>query len=260
MKTLPLAKAFMLLEPGPVILVTTADRGQSNVMTISWHMVMDFTPRFALLTGPWNYSYQALVQTRECVLAVPTVHLARTVVEIGACSGADTDKFEKFGLTAPGGAVGPAPLIGQCLANVECRVAEHLKEAQYLRSGRGPRLGERPPGRMPDDPCQGGRHVHRSRPDPQLSPADAGAASSGRLRDLIGFSCATACSLPPAMCFWTGPRQKGRSSAWKCSSRAPPAPACTSGARPPQTGRRARSAEAQLLRSSPQKPPWCLNC
>jgi hypothetical protein len=54
MKTLPLAKAFMLLEPGPVILVTTADRGKRNVMTISWHMVMDFTPRFALLTGPWS--------------------------------------------------------------------------------------------------------------------------------------------------------------------------------------------------------------
>jgi flavin reductase (DIM6/NTAB) family NADH-FMN oxidoreductase RutF len=128
MKTLPLAKAFMLLEPGPVILVTTADRGKRNVMTISWHMVMDFTPRFALLTGPWNYSYQALVKTRECVLALPTVDLARTVVEIGACSGSDTDKFEKFGLTALPAQLVQAPLIGECLANVECRVADHLKK------------------------------------------------------------------------------------------------------------------------------------
>jgi flavin reductase (DIM6/NTAB) family NADH-FMN oxidoreductase RutF len=127
MKTLPLTKAFMLLEPGPVILVTTADRGKRNVMTISWHMVMDFTPRFALLTGPWNYSYQALVKTRECVLALPTVDMARTVVEIGACSGADTDKFEKFGLTALAAQSVQAPLIGECRANVECRVAEHIK-------------------------------------------------------------------------------------------------------------------------------------
>jgi flavin reductase (DIM6/NTAB) family NADH-FMN oxidoreductase RutF len=128
MKTLPLAKAFMLLEPGPVILVTTAGRGKRNVMTISWHMVMDFTPRFALLTGPWNYSYQALVKTRECVLALPTVDLARTVVEIGTCSGADTDKFEKFGLTARNAKLVEAPLIEECLAHVECRVAEHLKK------------------------------------------------------------------------------------------------------------------------------------
>ena len=127
MKTLPLAKAFMLLEPGPVILVTTADGGQPNIMTISWHMVLDFTPRFALVTGPWNYSYRALVKTRECVLALPTVDLAQTVVRIGACSGADTDKFQEFGLTARKAKSVQAPLIRECLANVECRVAEHIK-------------------------------------------------------------------------------------------------------------------------------------
>jgi flavin reductase (DIM6/NTAB) family NADH-FMN oxidoreductase RutF len=128
MKALPLAKAFMLLEPGPVILVTTADRGKANIMTISWHMVMDFTPRFALVTGPWNYSYRALVKTRECVLALPTVDLAKTVVQIGVCSGADTDKFQKFGLTALKAKSVQAPLIRECVANVECRVAEHIKK------------------------------------------------------------------------------------------------------------------------------------
>jgi flavin reductase (DIM6/NTAB) family NADH-FMN oxidoreductase RutF len=128
MKTLPLAKAFMLLEPGPLILVTTADRGKMNVMTISWHMVMDFTPRFALLTGPWNYSYKALVKTKECVIAIPTVDISRTVVEIGACSGSDSDKFEKFGLTALKAKSVRAPLIGECLANVECRVVDHIRK------------------------------------------------------------------------------------------------------------------------------------
>jgi flavin reductase (DIM6/NTAB) family NADH-FMN oxidoreductase RutF len=128
MKTLPLAKAFMLLEPGPVILVTTADGGKPNVMTISWHTVMDFTPRFALVTGPWNYSYRALVKTRECVLALPTVDIAKTVVQIGACSGADTDKFRKFGLTALKAKSVQAPLIRECLANVECRVVEHIRK------------------------------------------------------------------------------------------------------------------------------------
>jgi len=45
MKELPLSKAFQLIEPGPVVLVATARDGKANVMTMSWHMVMDFTPQ-----------------------------------------------------------------------------------------------------------------------------------------------------------------------------------------------------------------------
>ena len=89
MQELSLNKAFMLLEPGPVVLVTTTCGGRNNIMTISWHMVMDFTPQFALVTGAWNYSYEALMKNRECVIAVPTVDIAQKVVEIGACSGSD---------------------------------------------------------------------------------------------------------------------------------------------------------------------------
>ena len=124
MKALTLEKAFTLLEPGPVVLVTTCDAGQPNIMTLSWTMVVDFTPRFAFTTGPWNHSYAALEKTRECVIAIPTVDLLDTVVGIGTCSGADTDKFARFGLTAvPARHIG-APLIGECLANIECRVVD----------------------------------------------------------------------------------------------------------------------------------------
>ncbi|MBN8902091.1 MAG: SDR family NAD(P)-dependent oxidoreductase, partial [Rhodospirillales bacterium] len=88
-----------LIEPGPVVLVTTHDGHVPNVMTISWMMVLDFSPRFAMTTGAWNHSYAALTQTKACVIAVPTIDLLDTVVGVGTCSGADTDKFRKFGLT-----------------------------------------------------------------------------------------------------------------------------------------------------------------
>lgn len=127
MKELQLNKAFMLLEPGPVILVTTSFKGKSNIMTISWHMVMDFTPRFALMTGAWNYSFNALMKNRECVIAVPTVDISRTVVEIGTCSGSDTDKFRKFELTPLKATSVKAPLIKECLANIECHVTDYLR-------------------------------------------------------------------------------------------------------------------------------------
>lgn len=126
MTELPLEKAFMLIEPGPVTLVTTNYKGRNNMMTISWHMVMDFTPQIALRTGPWNYSFQALIQTKECVLAVPTVDLAEKVVSIGDCSGTQVDKFQKFGLTALPATEVKAPLISECLACLECHVTDYL--------------------------------------------------------------------------------------------------------------------------------------
>jgi flavin reductase (DIM6/NTAB) family NADH-FMN oxidoreductase RutF len=128
MQELPLNKAFMLLEPGPVVLVTTANSGKNNIMTISWHMVLDFTPQFALLTGEWNYSFEALRKKRECVIAIPTVDIAQTVVEIGGCSGSDTDKFKKFERTPLKAKSVEAPLIKECLANIECRVTDYIEK------------------------------------------------------------------------------------------------------------------------------------
>jgi flavin reductase (DIM6/NTAB) family NADH-FMN oxidoreductase RutF len=132
METMPIDKAFTLLEPGPVVLVTTHDGRKSNVMTISWTMVMDFTPRFAMTTGPWNHSYAALTESKECVIAIPTVDLLDTIVGVGTCSGADTDKFEKFGLTPLKGTHVRSPLIRECLANIECRVVDIVEKHDII--------------------------------------------------------------------------------------------------------------------------------
>ena len=124
MRQLKLSRVFTLIEPGPVVLVTTWDGDKNNVMTISWTMVLDFTPKFAITTGAWNHSFSALQRTKECVIAVPAVDLLDQVVGIGTCSGADTDKFAKFKLTALPGKLVKAPLIEECLANIECKVAD----------------------------------------------------------------------------------------------------------------------------------------
>ena len=124
MKDFPLSKVFHLLEPGPTVLLTTADKkGRSNVMTMSWHMMMEFVPPLVgCVISPNDYSFSALRTARECVIAIPTVDLANKVVGIGNCSGKDVDKFDVFGLTAMPAEKVKAPLIGECLANLECRV------------------------------------------------------------------------------------------------------------------------------------------
>lgn len=128
MEKMPLSKAFTLIESGPVVLVTTSDGKKDNIMTISWTMVMDFTPIFAITTGPWNYSYTALRKSKECVISIPTVDLLDKVVGVGTCSGADTDKFEKFGLTPVKGKYVRSPLIKECLANIECKVRDIVQK------------------------------------------------------------------------------------------------------------------------------------
>ena len=128
---LPLSKAFQLIEPGPVVLVTTAHKGKANIMTMTWHMVMDFTPQIGCIIGPWDFSFIALKATKECVLAIPTVDIAGKVVDIGNCSGRDVDKFEKFGLTPMPAEVVKAPLIKECLANLECRVVDTRMVNKY---------------------------------------------------------------------------------------------------------------------------------
>jgi flavin reductase (DIM6/NTAB) family NADH-FMN oxidoreductase RutF len=131
MNELPLSKAFRLIEPGPVVLVTTAQEGKANIMTMSWHMVMDFTPQIGCIIGSWDYSFKALCATKECVIAIPTVDMAGKVVDIGNCSGQEVNKFKTFGLTPVPAEKVQAPLIAECLANLECRVVDTTLVDKY---------------------------------------------------------------------------------------------------------------------------------
>lgn len=125
MKDMPLAKAYQLLEPGPVVLLTTAAGGKANVMTMSWHMMVDFEPPLvACVVSTGDHSFAALRKSKESVIAIPSVEIADLVVKIGNCSGRDVDKFAAFGLAAKKAERVAAPLLPQCFANLECRVVE----------------------------------------------------------------------------------------------------------------------------------------
>jgi flavin reductase (DIM6/NTAB) family NADH-FMN oxidoreductase RutF len=113
-------------------MVTTAHRGRPNIMTLSWHTMMEFEPPLVgCIVSDRNHSFAALEATRECVLNIPTVELARQAVGCGNVSGRRVDKFRRFGLTPlPASRVAP-PLIGECYASLECRVVDHRLVAKY---------------------------------------------------------------------------------------------------------------------------------
>ena len=124
-RSLPLSRVYRLLEPGPVVLLATARRGRPNVMTMSWHLMMEFEPPLVgCVVSGRDYSFEALRATRECTLNIPTLELAAAVVGCGNASGRRRDKFAAFGLTPVPATRVAAPLVDECYANLECRVAD----------------------------------------------------------------------------------------------------------------------------------------
>ena len=131
-KSFPLAKVYGLLEPGPVVMVATARGGRPNVMPMSWHTMLEFEPPLVgIVISNRNYSFGLLKAARECVIGIPTVDIAEEVVACGNTSGANVDKFREFGLTPRPASLVGAPLIDECYANLECRMADTRMVARY---------------------------------------------------------------------------------------------------------------------------------
>lgn len=131
-KALPLSEVYRLLEPGPVVLVSTHYKGVDNVMTMSWHTMLDFEPPLlGCVISNRDFTFELVKASKECVLNIPTVELAKKVVGCGNVSGRTIDKFKKFHFAkAPASGV-KAPLIDECYANLECKVVDARMAEKY---------------------------------------------------------------------------------------------------------------------------------
>ncbi len=120
------------LEPGPVVLVSSRSGDQTDIMTMGWHTVMEFSPSLVgCVIARANHSFGLIRRSGECVINLPTAALVDSVARIGNSSGAAIDKFAAFGLTPePAQRVG-APLIRECHANFECRLFDDAMVERY---------------------------------------------------------------------------------------------------------------------------------
>ena len=128
----PVANVRRFLEPGPIVLVSSAHGNQTNIMTMGWHMVMEFQPsQVGCIISSANHSFEMIRKSRQCVINIPTEEIAATVVKIGNSSGREIDKFDAFGLTAAPGTRVRAPLIAECYANFECQLTDASQVRKY---------------------------------------------------------------------------------------------------------------------------------
>lgn len=137
-----LAKAYLLLNHGPVTLVSSAAGGRRNVMAAAWAMPLDFNPaKVAVVIDKATLSRELIEASGEFVLNLPTRAQAAAVLAAGSLSGrelpAEEDKFARCGLAALPGRTLAAPLVAGCVGWLECKliVEPHNQQAYDLFIG-----------------------------------------------------------------------------------------------------------------------------
>ena len=97
MKPVELTQSYLLLNHGPVTLVSSAHNGQRNVMAASWVMPLDFDPPKVAVVIDRNTLTRTLIEgSGSFVLSIPTKRMAEKVLAVGAKSGRDVDKFAAY--------------------------------------------------------------------------------------------------------------------------------------------------------------------
>lgn len=92
-------------------------------MTMGWHMMLEYD-RIGCYIWDENHSFDLIRKSKQCVINLPTIDLIDTIVGIGNSSGAEIDKFAKFGLTQVASDKVAVPMIKECYANFECRLED----------------------------------------------------------------------------------------------------------------------------------------
>ncbi|HEX5310537.1 flavin reductase family protein [Aquabacterium sp.] len=118
----PLEKAYLLLNHGPVTLISSCHQGRRNVMAASWAMPVDFSPpKMAVVIDRQTYSRELIERSGELVINIPSDRMLEAIVHAGTASGHSVDKLRELPELCPGSHVA-APLIAGCLAWLECKV------------------------------------------------------------------------------------------------------------------------------------------
>jgi len=115
---------YHLLHPKITFFLTSVDKnGRPNVMTCAWVTpVSEEPPIVSVCLSKQHYTTKLIKQTKEFIINIPTKKLLKALWICGKMSGRDTNKFEKAKLKIKPAKKVKAPVIGDCIGHIECKV------------------------------------------------------------------------------------------------------------------------------------------
>ena len=127
-RTLEPTDALRLLNGGPVVLLTTRFRNETNVMPAIWTVPLSRRPPLiGIAVNPSRHTHDMVRFAEEFALNFPGRDLLNHTHYFGAVSGASVGKLELAKLPTFKASKISAPLIDHCLAHVECSLDDALR-------------------------------------------------------------------------------------------------------------------------------------
>lgn len=121
-------ESLRLLNGGPVALVTTRWRDQTDVMPAIWTTPLSRTPPLVgVVVNPARHTHDMVRFSEEFALNFPARDLVDHTQYFGTVSGADVTKIELGKLSTFRASKVEAPLIENCVAWVECSLEDALR-------------------------------------------------------------------------------------------------------------------------------------
>jgi flavin reductase (DIM6/NTAB) family NADH-FMN oxidoreductase RutF len=118
-------EARRLLGGGPVVLVSTAWRGNHNVMPLAFFTPLSFDPPLiGIAVHPARHTHDMIKYSEEFALNVPSRELLHHTQYLGSVSGLELNKLELTKLPTFRARRVEAPLLEGCLAYIECGVQD----------------------------------------------------------------------------------------------------------------------------------------
>lgn len=130
----PNAKAYRLVYPRPVVLVSCIDpeTGKPNIITIALAVPLSVNPPLVgILVAPRRYSHELISRSKEFVVNIPTIEILEKAIKCGKVSGRRHDKFSEFGLTPRPAKTVKTPIIEECVAHLECKLVNQITTGDH---------------------------------------------------------------------------------------------------------------------------------
>lgn len=138
-QSVPLEKAYRLLNHGPTVLVSAKHQSTENVMAASWACALEFSPaKVTVVLDKMAFTRSLVEQSGWFALQVPVVQQVQMVVDVGSESLKDhPNKLNEFGVRLFYQDGFQTPLIEGCVAWLLCKLIPepHNQEAHDLFIG-----------------------------------------------------------------------------------------------------------------------------